>query len=462
MGPATQSLDIIKKMIKAGMNIARINFSHGTHEEHAKTIALVKQAREELKVPLGIMLDTKGPEIRIKTFKTGSAALADGATFILTTDDVEGDDSRVSISYKKLPRLIDTGTKILASDGLIELRVDKITAADIICTVVEGGILTNRKSINIPDYDLDMPYLSKADELDILFGIEHDVDYVAASFVREPADVRDIRSLLDRNGGEAIDIIAKIENRQGVDNIDKIIEASNGIMVARGDMGVEIPYEELPPIQKSIIKKCYLAGKRAITATQMLESMITSPRPTRAEISDVANAVYDGTSATMLSGETAVGRNPVETIRVMANIAVHAEDNINYKKRFKDADVKINGITDAVCYATCSAAETLDAAAILVVTQSGKSARMISRFRPDMPIIAAVTDLKAYNQMAISWGVVPVLAQMQANTDKLFAHAVELAKGTGIVKKGDTVVITAGIPVGIPGNTNIMKIEKLS
>jgi len=461
LGPATGSLDILKRMIRAGMDVARINFSHGTHEDHARTIALVKQARAELGVPLAILQDTKGPEIRIKTFKTGSVTLHDGALFTLTTEEVEGDEKRVTIGYNKLPRLLSPGAKILVNDGFIELKVEKLTATDIICRVIEGGVLSNRKSINLPDYEIDMPYLSKADELDILFGIEHDVDYVAASFVRDASDVKEIRSLLNRNGGENIHIISKIENRQGVNNIDSIIAESDGIMVARGDMGVEIPYEELPPIQKHIIKRCYLAGKKVITATQMLESMITSSRPTRAEISDVANAVYDGTSATMLSGETAVGKNPVNTIAVMANIATHAEDNINYKKRLKETEVQIKSLTDAVCHSTCTAAEELNAAAILVVTQSGRSARMISRFRPHMPIIACVTEEKSYHQMSINWGIVPVRAKMQTNTDRLIAHAIQLAKSTGIVRKGDTVVITAGVPVGMPGLTNIMKIEKV-
>jgi pyruvate kinase len=306
-----------------------------------------------------------------------------------------------------------------------------------------------------------MPYVSKLDESDLIFGISQDVDYVAASFVRNASDVHDIRTILDRNGGENIDIISKIENRQGVDNIDEIIAESNGIMVARGDMGVEIPYEELPAIQKDIIKKCYQEGKKVITATQMLEPMISAPRPTRAEISDVANAVFDGTSATMLSGETAVGKHPVEVIKAMALITQKAEENIHYQKRFQNASIKISAISDAVCYATCSAAHTLNATAILVVSQSGRSARMISRFRPNVPIIAAVTDEKSYQKLAINWGVTPVLAKMQDSTDTLFDHAIELAKTTGWVKRGDTVVITAGIPVGISGNTNIMKVQTL-
>jgi len=459
LGPATDNPKVLRDMIRAGMNVARLNFSHGTHEDHLMRINAVKAARKELGVPLAIMLDTKGPEIRIKTFKGGPVMLNEGDTFTLTTRDTEGSNEIVSITHRTLPAYLKPGNAILINDGLIDIRVQALTETDIICKVVYGGPLSDRKSINIPGVEIDMPYLSDTDKKDILFGIANDVDYLACSFVRCEDDARIVRKFIDDNGGKSIDIIAKIENRQGVDNIDSIIRASDGIMVARGDMGVEIPYIELPPIQKQIIHKCYYAGKKVITATQMLESMISSPRPTRAEASDVANAVYDGTSATMLSGETAAGKYPVQVVRAMAAINTEAENNIPYKKKFHELDPEIANISDAVSHATCSAAHDLNASAIIVVTRTGKTARMISRYRPEIPIIAAVTDPKAYNKLSINWGVHPVLAEVQPDTDTLFRHAVERALTTGLVKRGNIVTITAGVPVGDAGNTNILKIE---
>ncbi len=462
LGPATDSIEIIKSMIVAGMNVARLNFSHGSHEEHARKIAMVKQARQEMGVPVGILLDTKGPEIRMRTFKGGQTVVEKGKTFTLVCGgDFEGDCERAAISYPKLNRHVRPGDAILVNDGLIELKVTKVDKNDIICEVIEGGVISNRKSLNIPGAHIEMPYLSETDRSDILFGIAQDIEYVAASFVRSENDVKIIRNLLDANGGEEVDIIAKIENREGVTNIDSIIAASNGIMVARGDMGVEIPFEELPFIQKDIIKKCYQAGKKVITATQMLESMITNPRPTRAEISDVANAVYDGTSATMLSGETAAGKYPIETIKTMAKIIEKTEGQINYRKRFANTPVNIATVTDAISHSTCSAAHDLDCKAIIAVTQTGTTARKISRFRTDVPVIAATATDKAFNKLAINWGVVSVKAEMQPNTDELFAHAIECAKKTGIVRRGDLVAITAGVPVGIAGNSNILKIEQV-
>ncbi|GHU99966.1 pyruvate kinase [Clostridia bacterium] len=459
LGPATDDPKTLRELIRAGMNVARLNFSHGTHGDHLKRITAIKRAREELKVPLAILLDTKGPEIRIKTFRDGPVFLNEGDTFTLTTREVEGTKEAISISHPTLPAYLKPGNAILINDGLIELRVETLTRSDVVCKVVYGGPLSDRKSMNIPEVEIEMPYLSEADKQDILFGIQNDVEYLACSFVRCEEDVHIVRDFIERSGGNNIDIIAKIENRQGVNNIDSIIQAADGIMVARGDMGVEIPYVELPPIQKQIIKKCYYAGKKVITATQMLESMINSPRPTRAEISDVANAVYDGTSATMLSGETAAGKYPVQTVRAMSAINVEAENNIHYKKRFTALDPLIANISDAVSHATCSAAHDLNAAAIIVVTRTGKTARMISRFRPGIPIVAAVTDLKAYHKLSINWGVTPVLADLQPDTDALFRHAADRALSTGLVKKGDIVVITAGVPVGVSGNTNILKIE---
>lgn len=462
LGPATDDINVLILLVQAGMNIARLNFSHSDLEEHGRRIAMVRKIREELEQPIAIMLDTKGPEIRLKNFENGHITLTAGQKFILTTEDIMGTAERVSVTYKKLPQSVAPDTTLFINDGLTELKVDSIQKNNIVCTVIAGGIISDKKSINIPNSNIDMPYMSKDDEKDILFGIEQDVDYIAASFVRCADDVKEVRNLLNRNGGENIEIIAKIENRQGVNNIDEILRVSDGIMVARGDMGVEIPFEELPAIQKDIIKKCYRAGKKVITATQMLESMIHSPRPTRAEISDVANAVFDGTSAIMLSGETSIGDYPLKTVQTMASIARSAEENINFKKRFASIELNIKNVADAVAHATCAAAMDLNAAAILVVTQSGSTARMISSFRPSTPIIAATTSIKAYHKLALSWGVIPTMASMQQNTDLLFAHAIDCAKKTGIVHKGDRVVITAGVPVGIAGNTNILKIDNVN
>jgi len=446
-------------MIAAGMDVARLNFSHGTHEEHLKRIDMVKEARAELNVPLAIMLDTKGPEIRIKTFKDKEVNLEQGAPFTLTTREVEGTADIISVTHPTLPVYLKPGNQIFINDGLIELKVEKLTKTDINCRVMYGGPLSDHKSMNIPGVSIDMPYLSAIDRDDICFGLKNDIDYIACSFTRSREDVRIIRDFVNSCGGQDVDIIAKIENRQGVNNIDTILQEADGIMVARGDMGVEIPYIELPPIQKQIIRKCYLAGKKVITATQMLESMVSSPRPTRAETSDVANAVYDGTSATMLSGETAAGKYPVLAVQAMAAINTETENNIHYKKRFQALEPNIVTISDAVCHATCNAAQDLSAAAIIVVTRSGKTARMISRFRPSVPIVAAVTDFKAYNKLSINWGVYPVMAELQPDTDTLFRHAVNKALETGLVKQGDIVTITAGVPVGDSGNTNILKIE---
>ena len=459
LGPKTDDENILKTLMLAGMNIARLNLSHESYDTHERRIKMVKRLREQLSLPIAIMLDTKGPEIRIKTFENSKVFLEKGQKFVLTTEDIQGDNQRVSITYKKLPLCIQPGAMILLNDGLIELEVQSIENNNIVCSVIEGGVLTNNKSLNIPNCRINMPYLSKQDEEDLIFGVKNDVDYIAMSFVRSADDVKEVRNLLNRNGGEEIEIIAKIENREGVNNIDEILRYSDGIMIARGDMGVEIPFEQLPSIQKDIIKKCYRAAKKVITATQMLESMIHAPKPTRAEISDIANAVFDGTSAIMLSGETAIGDYPLQTVKTMASIASYAESTIDFKKHFNALEIAIKNIADAVSHATCAAAMDLNAAAILVVTQSGSTARMISSFRPAPPIIAVTTNKKVYHKLSLSWGVIPVLGVMQQNTDLLFAHAIDCAKKTGIVKKGDIVVITAGVPVGVSGNTNILKIE---
>jgi pyruvate kinase len=462
LGPKTEDKDVLRELMLAGMNVARLNFSHEDYEAHERRIKTVKALREELNLPIAIMLDTRGPEIRIKTFENSKVVLEKGQKFTLTTEDIVGNNERVGITFKKLPLCVKPDTAVLLNDGLIELKVISVTKTEIVCSVVEGGVLSNNKSINIPSCHIEMPYLSKKDEEDLLFGIKQDVDYIAMSFVRSPDDVKEVRNLLNRNGGEEIEIIAKIENHEGINNVDEILRYSDGIMIARGDMGVEIPFEQLPSIQKDIIKKCFRAGKKVITATQMLESMIHAPKPTRAEISDIANAVFDGTSAIMLSGETAVGDYPLQTLKTMASIASYAESTINYKKNFSALEMEIKNISDAVSHATCAAAMDLNAAAILVVTQSGLTARMISSFRPGPPIIAVTTNKKVFHKLSLSWGVVPALGTMQENTDLLFAHAIDCAKKTGIVKKGDIVVITAGVPVGVSGNTNILKIEHVS
>lgn len=459
LGPATDNYATMKKLIKAGMNVARVNMSHGNHAEHAKRIAMVKQAREELNTAVAILLDTKGPEIRIRTFENGKATLSEGDYFTLTTTDIIGNNARVSVTYEPLPTCVKAGDRILLNDGIIELKVDSVTKTDIVCQVVHGGPLSDRKSINLPDVEIDMPYMSEVDKQDIQFGVEQDVDYIALSFVRSVDDVRVVKQFLNRNKSDNIQLIAKIENRSGVNNFESIIAECDGAMVARGDMGVEIPFEELPAIQKDMIHCCYRTGKKVITATQMLESMITNPRPTRAEISDVANAIYDGTSATMLSGETAAGKFPVEAVKTMAKIAETTEKSINFRTRFLKMDAVIKNITDAVSHSTVAAAYDLNAKAIITVSQSGYTARKVSRFRPMCPIIAATTSDKAYNQLALNWGVVPTRSVPQPNSDELFKHSVQCALSTGVVKEGDLVVMTGGVPVGISGKSNTMRIE---
>lgn len=459
LGPATDDYTVLKSMVRAGMNVARLNFSHGTYDEHKARIDMVKRARRELDAPIAIMLDTKGPEIRIKTFKTGSVELKSGQKFVLTSREVEGDPTCVSVTFPELCKYVKKGARILVNDGLIELVVESTNATDIVTTVKNDGVLSNRKSINLPDTDIDMPYLSDIDRADIEFGLKQDVDYIAMSFVRTVDDVRIVKKLLNEHDKNDVQLIAKIENRSGVDNMDSILRECDGLMVARGDMGVEIPFEELPGIQKRMISHCYTRGKKVITATQMLESMITNPRPTRAEISDVANAIYDGSSAIMLSGETAAGAYPVEAVRTMASIAESAESNIDYKERFRNLDTPIKTITDAVSHSICAASFDLDIKAIIAVSQSGYTARKLSRFRPSVPIIAATTSVKAYNQLAMNWGVMPTLSKMQENSDALFRHAMSCALNTGLVTEGDLVVVAAGVPVGVSGNTNTMRID---
>lgn len=461
LGPATDDYETLKSLVKAGLNVARLNMSHGDHAEHLRRIEAVRKVRAELGVPVALLMDTKGPEIRVKTFINHRITLVEGARFTLTSRDIEGDESIASVTYSALPSVLKKGDRVLLNDGMIELTVEKIFGEDVVTTVVNGGELTDRKSINLPGIEIDMSYLSAADKSDIEFAVRENADYIALSFVRCADDVRQAKNLVKKCGGEGIQLISKIENRQGVTNIEEILGLSDGIMVARGDMGVEIPFEELPHIQKSLIKQCYRAGKKVITATQMLESMINNPRPTRAEISDVANAIYDGTSAIMLSGETAAGHYPVEAVKTMAKIAEETEKTINYKKRFQSYDYKVVNVTDAVSHSTCAAAFDLGAKAIITVSQSGYTARKISRFRPECVIIAATTSQKAFNQLALNWGVAPCMAEVQTTSDALFAHAARCALNTGLVSEGDLVVLAGGSAVGKASSSDTMRIEKL-
>ncbi len=460
LGPATDNEDVLRQLMQEGMDVARCNFSHGVYEDHKKRMDMVKKIRKEVKKPVAILLDTKGPEVRVKQFKEGKITLKEGQLFTLTSDEVEGTEEKVSITYNRLYEDLENGMTVLIDDGLIEMRVEKVEKTNIVCRVINGGVVSNNKGINIPDVNLSMPYLSDKDRDDILFGIAEDVDFIAASFVQKKDDIMQLRRLLDKNGGENIKIIAKIENRQGVENIDEIIEASDGIMVARGDMGVEIPYEEVPVLQKMIIKKVYEVGKQVITATQMLESMVKNPRPTRAEATDIANAVYDGTSAIMLSGETAAGAYPVEAVKTMVRIAERTEKDVDYCKRFFDHDRQANpDITDAICHATCTTAYDLNAKAIVTVTKSGYSARMISRYRPASEIIGCATSEKVCRQLSMAWGVIPILLKEEKDVFDLFDNAIAAAKNMNLLEKDDLTVITSGVPIGISGTTNMIKVQ---
>ena len=460
LGPATDQPGILDKLVEEGMSVARFNFSHGSHEEHAKRLEALRQARKKYNKPVAALLDTKGPEIRVKSFAAGKVELKSGQLFRLCNKEVEGNEQQVSITCKELCRDVSKGTRILIDDGLIEMTVESLEEEDIVCRVCNGGFVSNNKGVNVPGVRLSLPYLSERDKGDILFGIENDFDFIAASFVRRADDVQQIRKLLKENGGDDIEIISKIENGEGVDNIDQIIEESDGIMIARGDMGVEIPTEEVPVIQKMIIKKVYAAGKKVITATQMLDSMMKNPRPTRAETTDVANAIYDGTSVIMLSGETAAGRYPVESLQMMVRIAERTERDIDYRSRFFGYKRTANpNITDAICHATCTTAHDLNARAIVTVTKSGTSARMISRYRPSCMIIGCTTDEKVSRQLNLSWAVRPILIDEENDVLELFNRAVNKARDEGVLKSGELVVITSGIPLGIAGTTNMIKVQ---
>lgn len=459
LGPASESKKTIAAMADAGMNVVRLNFSHGTHADHAAKIRTVKEVRAEKNIPLPIMLDTKGPEFRIKTFKGGKATLKEGATFRFTTENVEGDETRVGVSYENICKDLCPGDKILLNNGLMVFRVTTIEETNVVCTVEIGGELSDRKSMFFPDKELHMTFLSDQDKSDLLFGIEQGVDFVALSFVSKAQDVLDAKEFLRANGGENIDVIAKIENRAGVNNLAEIMKVSDGIMVARGDLGVEIPYEELPDIQKSMITNCRIYGKRVITATEMLESMIHNPRPTRAEISDVANAVYDGTSAVMLSGETAAGAFPVESVSAMAKIVERAENHVEYIQSIECFAIKNS--SEALSHSACTLAQDLRAKAIVVCTRTGATARMVSRFRPLIPIIGLTTDERAYRKLALSWGVLPAMADEYSSVDILFYFAKLAALKSGLVKKGETIVITGGTPNGKSGNSSLINVETI-
>ncbi len=463
LGPASENEEILCGMVDAGMNVARLNFSHGTHEDHAKKIELIKRVREKKKVPLPILLDTKGPEFRIKTFAKGKVNLKEGDTFTFTTDEIEGDKTRVSVSFAGICDQMFPGDKILLNNGLIIFEVVKVEAPDVVCKVLVGGELSNRKSMFFPDKELEMEYLSEQDKADLKFGVEQGVDFVACSFVSKAQNVIDVRNWLRECGDtdDQIEIIAKIENRAGVNNLDDIINVCGGVMVARGDLGVEVPFEELPSIQKTIIKKCRIRGKRSITATEMLESMIKQPRPTRAEISDVANAVYDGSSAIMLSGETAAGAYPVEAVRAMAKIAEQAELNTNYIAYIKDSDYHVKNLAEALSHSACTLAQDIGAKVIVVCTRTGGTARTVSRFRPMIDIIGMTTDERAYRKLALSWGVIPMMSEEFYSVDVLFHYAKRAAIETGLVTKGDKIVLTGGTPNGKSGNSNLINVETI-
>ena len=458
LGPASDSKEILTKMIQGGLNVARLNFSHGSHEEHAGRIQRIKEVRKELNIPVALMLDTKGPEIRTGDLKEGKVTLETGKKIVLTSEQIEGDADRVSVSYEGLPDDLSVGNKILIDDGLIELNVDRIDETEIYCSIDNGGVLGSKKSVNIPNVEINLPGLTPKDESDLIFGIKQKVDFVAASFVRKPQDVIAIRKVLENNGGGNIQIISKIENREGVEKIDRILAVSDGIMVARGDLGVEIPAEEVPLVQKSIIKKCNLLGKPVITATQMLDSMIRNPRPTRAEVGDVANAVFDGTDAVMLSGETAAGAYPVQAVETMANIVEKTERSEEYINRQKPEHGELT-ITNAVSEAAVQIAANLDATAIIAATSSGHTPRMLSKYRPECTILAVSDKVSTVRRLTLSWGVYCMYMTELRDTDSMVHDSVQAAVELGVVKIGDLAVVAAGVPLGVQGNTNMIKVH---
>ncbi len=458
LGPSTDKEGVLETLIQEGMDVARFNFSHGSHREQKERLIKLQEIRERLGRPVAALLDTKGPEIRIRTFKEGKVELVEGQEFTLTSEDIEGTNEKVSVTYEDLYKDLKPGDSVLIDDGLIGLEVVSIEGKEIHCVVKNGGMVSDRKGVNLPGVDVNMPFISPKDKEDILFGIREGFDFIAASFTRTAEDVAEIRKILYENGGADIGIIAKIENQQGVNNIDRIIEAADGIMIARGDMGVEIPLEDVPVIQKEIIAKVYNAGKQVIMATQMLDSRIKNPRPTRAETTDVANAIYQGTSAIMLSGETAAGKYPVEALKTMVRIAVRTESDIPYNELFsvrKKEEKK--DMTTAISHATCMTAIDMDAKAIITVTKSGHTARMVSRFRPGCPIVGCTSDMRTCRKLNLSWGISPMLIKEEYSMEILFLHATEAAEREGFVQEGDVAILTAGVPVGRPGKTNLIK-----
>ncbi|MCR5669510.1 MAG: pyruvate kinase [Butyrivibrio sp.] len=460
IGPASESEEKLREIMLAGMNVARFNFSHGSHEEHKRKYDRIRKLRDELNLPVAVMLDTKGPEIRLEDFANGKEELEAGQTFTLTAREVEGTKDQVSITYKELTNDCHPGMTILLDDGLIELGVDKVTDTDIVCTVKNGGPISDKKGVNVPGAKLTMPYLSDQDRADIEFGCEQGFDFVAASFVRTKDDVLAIREIIKEHNSN-MKIIAKIESTQGIDNLDEILDVADGIMVARGDMGVEVPFEDVPVIQKMMIKKAEAEGKYVITATQMLDSMMHHPRPTRAEVTDVANAIYDGTTAIMLSGETASGEYPVEAVKTMARIAERTESDIDYVGRLRKRDYAPTDSTAAISHATCNIAAEVDADAILTVTMSGFTASMVSRYKPNCQIIACTINPTVCRQLNLMWGVTPLHIRQEDTADELFKEAINSARNAGYLKEGDKVVLTAGVPLGIPGRTNMIRVEEL-
>ncbi|CAH2214837.1 pyruvate kinase [Tepidibacter aestuarii] len=462
IGPASEKKEVLKELVSNGLNVCRLNFSHGDHEEHGKRINTIKELREELNKPIAILLDTKGPEIRTGKFADPEVSLEEGQTFTITMKDILGTKEMCTVSYKELVNDVVVGDTILIDDGLVGLKVQEIKGEEIVCIVENAGIVKNNKGVNVPGVKINLPAITEKDRSDIEFGIKHGIDFIAASFVRKASDVIAIREILEANNAGDIQIISKIENQEGVDNIDEILEISDGIMVARGDLGVEIPTQEIPIAQKMMIRKCNELGKPVITATQMLDSMIRNPRPTRAEVTDVANAIYDGTDAIMLSGETAAGRYPTEAVRTMALIAKRTEESLDYNNILKSKKLNQVNVTNAISHATCTTAIDLKASAIVTATSSGHTARMVSKFRPQAPIVAATNCKKAMRRLALSWGVYPVLTGSATSTDEVIDNSIETALEAGYIKNGELVVITAGVPVGVTGTTNLIKVHVVS
>lgn len=461
VGPASEDLEMLKEFIQLGMDVARINLSHGTPQGHEERIKRIQEASRQMNKRVGIMIDTRGPEVRIKTFREKEVELKDGERFVLTTENVEGDSQRVGITYKNLPKDLPLGARILVDDGLIELKVEKVTSTEIETLVVHGGMLSDRKGINVPGVHINLPILSEEDERDIEAALQQNVDFIAASFIRSAEDVFAIRRLLEKNKTSA-GIIAKIESREGVRNFQEILEVADGVMIARGDLGVEIPAEDVPLVQKNLIAACNRAGKPVITATQMLDSMMRRPRPTRAEANDVANAIFDGADAVMLSGETAAGAFPVEAVENMARIAQRTEKALKYRTIMQNLESAIqNTVTDAISYATCRAAQDLGASAIISATQSGHTARMVSKYKPKAPIIAVTPSERVASALSLTWGVYPLLCPPTASTDEIFNTAIKVALESELIQCGDLVILTAGVPVGLPGTTNFMRIDTI-